>query len=90
MHKFPVKDPAAVLDYVFDWSAYYLASGETVSSYTVTVHNATLDSSSEASGVITAWISGGTAGKPATVVCRIVTSAGRTDERTGVIKVAHR
>lgn len=85
-----IKDPSAVLDYVFDWSDW-LATGEVISSHVITVDTGlTKDSSSEASGIVTVWLSGGTAGTNYKVACKIVTSAGRTDERTMWIKVADR
>ena len=75
------KDPEAVLDYAFDWSSW-LADGETITTPTVTAETGlTLDSSSESGGVVTAWVSGGTAGNNYSLECKIVTSAGRTDER---------
>ncbi len=85
-----LKDPNAVLDYAFDWSSW-LASGETISSRTVTVPaGITLDSDTEASGSVTAWLSGGTAGEDYQIACLIVTSAGRTDERTVRVRVRER
>ena len=84
-----LKDPDAVLDYAFDWSSW-LASGETISTETLTGSGVTVDSSSESDGVVTAWISGGTAGQTATVACKIVTSASRTDERTIKLKIQER
>jgi len=84
------KDPEAVLDYTFDWSDW-LATGETISSYTVTVPTGiTKDSDSQADGVVTVWLSGGTAGTNYRVECKIVTSAGRTDERSIWIKAVER
>lgn len=95
------KDPSAVLDYVFDWRALtngtgrtdWLAAGETITTKTVTVSTGiTLDSDSltNSSTSVTAWLSGGTAGQSYTVTCRIVTSAGRTDERSIKIQVVER
>ena len=82
------KDPAAVLDYDFDFATNYLAGGETISSETVTAEaGLTVDSYSESSGVVTAWLSGGTASQDYTVTCQIVTSASRTDERSITIQV---
>lgn len=75
------KDPDAVLDYQFDWSQW-LASGETITSKTVTVAGVTLDSSPNDDTAVTCWLSGGTAGTTATCSCRITTSAGRTVERS--------
>lgn len=95
------KDPEAVLDYTFDWkplthgvaaaTSDWLATGETISSYTVTAQTGlTKDSDSQADGVVTVWLSGGTAGINYKVACKIVTSAGRTDERSIWIKVVER
>lgn len=85
------KDPDAVLDYSFDWydsGNGWLATGETISSHTITVETGiTKVSDSESSGVVTVWLSGGTHGNDYDVACKIVTSAGRTDERTMVISV---
>lgn len=97
----PLKDPSAVLDYVFDWkprthgvsgaTSDWLATGETISSYTVTAETGlTKDSDSESDGVVTVWLSGGTAGENYKVACKITTTAGRTDERTIWIKVVER
>ena len=84
------KDPEAVLDYAVDWSEW-LQSGETISSYTVTVPTGlTKDSDSSASGVITVWLSGGTAGTVYSVEVKITTSLGRTDERTFKIRCIER
>ena len=89
-----IKDPNAVLDFAFNWNdstSPWLATGETISSHTVTVETGiTKDSDSEAAGKVTVWLSGGTAGNWYTVACRIVTSAGRTDERTMRIQVVQR
>jgi hypothetical protein len=85
-----IKDPDSTLDFAFDWSSW-LATGETISSHTVTVSSGiTKGSDSEASGKVTVWLSGGTAGTWYTVACKIVTSAGRTDERTMQIQVKNR
>lgn len=95
------KDSDAVLDYAFDWkplthgvsgaTSDWLATGETISSYTVTAETGlTKDSDSQADGVVTVWLSGGTAGINYKVACLIATSAGRTDERTIWIKVMNR
>jgi hypothetical protein len=85
-----VKDPQAVLDYGWDWSSW-LADGETITSHTVTVPSGlTLDSDNESGGTVTAWLSGGTDNTEYRVVCQIVTSQGRTDERTLRILVQDR
>ena len=85
------KDPNAVLDYSFDWAAEWLTVGETISSHVMTVGTGlTKDSDSESSGIVTVWLSGGTAGVNYPVACKIVTSAGRTDERTILIECVER
>ena len=95
------KDPDAVLDYKWDWKALtngsglsdWLASGEIISSHTVTVPaGITKDSSSQtdANTSVTAWLSGGTAGTDYTVTCQIVTNAGRTDDRSILVQVLER
>jgi len=85
-----LKDPSAVLDWMFDWSDW-LASGETITDHTITADTGiTVDSSTEDAGKVTVWLSGGTAGINYKVACLITTSAGRTDERTIWIKVVER
>lgn len=85
------KDPAAVLDYAFDWSAKWLQSGETIVSYSVAVDaGITKDSDSESSGTVTVWLSGGSVGTSYTVTCQITSSLGRTDERSATINVLDR
>jgi len=82
MKELPAKDPDEVVDYQFDWSLV-LASGETVTTSTVTkTGSITKDSDSQSSGVVTVWVSGGTEGELCTLASKIVTSAGRTLERT--------
>lgn len=79
-----IKDPAATLDYKFDWSRW-LASDETIASFTVTV-DVGLTKSSAASAdsgkSVIVWLSGGTLNSRYNVVCQIVTTAARRDERT--------
>ena len=95
----PLKDPSAVLDYVFDWKEECLATGETIAVdsetgeklITITADTGiTVDSSTEDAGKVTVWLSGGTAGINYKVACLITTTAGRTDERTIWIKVVER
>lgn len=92
-----IKDPDAVLDYKFDWAALtngtggsnWLASGETISSKTITATSGiTVASSSitDTNTSVTVWLSGGTDGSDYLVACKIVTSSSRTDERTITIQ----
>jgi hypothetical protein len=85
-----VKDPDAVLDYVFDWSRW-LAGDETIVDSNVEASaGINLDSQSNSSTAVTAWISGGTTGQPYTVTNRITTNLGRIDDRTITIRVTPR
>ncbi len=84
------KDPSAILDWAFDWTDW-LAAAETITDHTITADTGlTVDSSTEDAGVVTVWLSGGTAGENYKVACLVTTSAGRTDERTIWIKVTNR
>ena len=86
------KDPQAVLDYGFDWSASgWLATGETISTSNWTVEaGITKDSDTNDNTTTTIWLSGGTAGEDYTVTNTIVTSASRTDERSIIVAVRER
>jgi hypothetical protein len=88
-----IKDPAAELDYGFDWATDgWLATGETVTTSTWTVAAGLVQAASgiSAGKVTTVWLSGGVAGTDYTVTNRIVTSGGRTDERSLTIRVRQR
>jgi hypothetical protein len=82
------KDPNAVLDYSWNWGTWL--GSDTIASYVIEVDGVTLDSDSRATAVITAWLSGGTAGETATATCRVTTAAGRTDDRTLYLDVDER
>ena len=85
-----IKDPDAVLDHAWDWSAW-LADDETIVTHDIIVTSGqvTIDSSSEQDGVVTAWLSGA---EPRTVrvTCRVTTSQGRVDDRTITLRVQDR
>lgn len=77
-----VKDPNAVLDYQFDWTAW-LAEDETISTSTMTAQDGiTVDSDDNDTTTATVWLSGGTAGQRYEVTNRIVTNQGRTNDKT--------
>lgn len=85
-----IKDPAAILDYSWDWSQW-LQTGETITTSTITPSpGLTIQSSSFTSTVATAWVKGGTAGQPYTVTNEITSSGGRTANRTISIRVQTR
>ena len=82
------KDPDAVLDYVFDWTAW-LDTGETIVSHDASVElgDVVIDSTNPSTEMVAVWVSGGTLGTNAEVRCRITTSEGRTDDRTIVLLI---
>lgn len=98
------KDPDAVLDYTTAWRDWLDVMDDTLTSHTMHVDDGiTLDSSQinsdevtidgesyPANTVVTAWFSGGTQGENYDATYRIVTSDGRTDDRTITIKVRER
>ena len=87
-----IKDPDAVLDYAFNWSDWLDSDNspaETIFSYTITISGGgdspislTNDSDSKTGDIITVWLSGGTVGEIYRVACKIVTTEGRTEERS--------
>lgn len=84
-----VKDPDAVLDYVWDWTDWL--GDDTIKSFEVTVPEPlTLDEEAEASGIVTAWISGGLVNKAYVGKCQIVTVDGRTEDRSAIFIMQER
>ena len=89
MAKVYTKDPNAVLDYIVNWTDWL--DGDTISTSTWTVGTGlTKDSDSKSSTAATAWLSGGTSGCTYSVSNRIVTAAGRTEDRTFYVTVKER
>lgn len=85
-----VKDPDASLPYEWDWAAW-LSDGETITGTVITADpGITVGAPSQAAGIVTVRISGGTAGTTYRVACRITTSGGNIDERTKRIMVRDR
>jgi hypothetical protein len=90
-----VKDSDGVLDFEFNWVDHpdgpWLSASELITSHTITASpGITVDSSTDDGEKVTVWLSGGTAGVPYTVACKITTNQGRTDERTMTIRVQNR
>ncbi len=87
------KDPDATLDYGFDWTDW-LAGGESIATWTVTVNGVTKEAEDRVGPVVTVWVSGGTPGPSsiATITCAITTDASpaRTDNRTIYLKIQER
>jgi len=75
------KDPAATLDYQFNWAEWL--AGDTIAASTwAAADGLTVEEDDFTNVLTTVWLSGGTAGLAYAVTNRIVTALGRTDERT--------
>lgn len=98
-----LKDADAVLDYKFDFAPLtngqlgaesdWLEAGETISDHTVNADTgitADSDSITDSNTSVTVWLSAGTAGSKYRVNCEIVTSGGRTEQRSMMVKVVNR
>lgn len=84
------KDPSAVLDYTTDWSQWLL-TGDTIASATVVATaGISVNSFSNTTTSVSAWLAGGTSGVPYQVTFGVVTAQGRTDERSITVNVANR
>lgn len=85
------KDPNAVLDYTFDWGPYLTPLSDTIVTVTwVPSSGLTVASSSNTSTSATAFVSGGVPDATESLTCRIVTAAGRTDDRTISLNIVSR
>ena len=81
-----IKDPDEVLDYRLDFEDWL--DTDTINSETVTVEDGiTLDSETNDTTTVTAWLSGGTVGETYTVTYQAVTEAGRTVERSIKVRI---
>lgn len=87
-----IKDPDAVLDYSIDWEAWL--DGDVITGSTWLIGGSgsdmSVDSDSNSNTATTVWLSGGAMGRSYDVTNRIVTSAGRTDDRTICVSVRQR
>ena len=85
------KDPDAVLDYAVDWSLW-LAGDEISSSEWILEDGVDLEQVTAVNTPTkaTVWLRGGEKGTTYLVTNRIVTSGGRTDDRTISVKVEDR
>jgi hypothetical protein len=90
----PVKDPDEVLDYGFNWNdtdrTPVLDTGETIltSSWAVVEGDVVINSNSFiASGLVTVWLSAGTAGTACVIRNRVTTSGGRTYDQSAKLRI---
>ena len=85
------KDPNAILDYTFDWTAWLLPILDTISTATFLPDSGiTVQSSSHTTTTATAFVTGGTVDTTQNLICRITTAGGRTDDRTIQLKIVNR
>lgn len=83
-------DPNDVLDFAVDWTDW-LETGETITAKTVNATaGVTVDSHSEAAGVVTVWLSGGVLNARAIVTCHVTTSNARQADQSFGVLVAQR
>lgn len=76
------KTAAEVLDYTIDWSRVLTPDTDAISSVSWAVTGATEGTNSTSGARTTCFVSGGTAGSAALATCTIVTTGGRTHERS--------
>ena len=87
------KDPDSTLDYTADFSTYLTAITDTIASASVIVPTGiTLDSSTNTTTSVTAWLSGGTAGTEYKITYRITTASvpARIDDRSIYVRVVEK
>ena len=86
-----IKDPDAILDYPISFVDWLADIGDTYASHTVTTTGTLVCvSSTQAAGIITPLLSGGTVGQTESFTIRIVTATGRQDDRTFYLKIVER
>jgi hypothetical protein len=90
------KDPAAKLDFLFDWSAW-LPIGDTISTSAWAIDVAP-DASLAIAGspapsntttTTTVWLTGGTLGQRYVLRNRVVTVGGRTEDKSAAVAEEH-
>lgn len=91
----PNKDPDSIIDYGTDWGnaeyGSWLADGETiVTSSWVVPTGLTSVSESNTTTETAIFLSGGTVGETYTLTNRVTTSAGRTEDRSMLIKCSEK
>lgn len=84
-----IKDPDAILDYTIDWTAWLDDLSDTIASRTIVAQSGIVCDSSTISGKkVIMWLSGGSkVGNTYQVTCRIVTTSGRTDDRSIYVQI---
>ena len=87
---FPPKDPAAILDYLFDWSDW-LSAGDQIDTVVFTVSDGvTKQSQNQTATQAVVWVNGGVDDETYEIECKITTTGGRTEVRTRRLPVKER
>ena len=86
-----VKDPAALLDYSWDWSEWLAEIDDTISSATVTVPDGltAVGAPVVVDAIVTQRVSGGGADGAYRMVCQITTVGGLIDERSIYLTISN-
>jgi hypothetical protein len=93
VQSWPSKDPNEVLDYQFDWADEddpRLEDGETLtdSDFSVVTGTVVIDSQDWVpTGLTTVWLSGGTLNEACVILNRVVTSEGRTYDKSARLRI---
>jgi hypothetical protein len=87
-----VKDPAARLDYSWDWSDWLADVADTIQDATVTLPDGLTASGSPVVGdtMVTQRVEGGALNSLYRMVCQITTLGGLIDERSITLTIAER
>lgn len=87
-----VKDPGALLDYSWDWSAWLAEVDDTITSASVSVPEGLTAVGSPVVGasLVTQRVSGGVVDGAYALVCQITTVGGLVDERSIYLTVSER
>lgn len=87
-----IKDPAALLDYSWDWSKWLAEVADTISSATVTLPAGLTAVGAPVVGdvEVTQRVSGGAVDTTYIMVCQITTVGGLIDERSIYLTISNR
>ena len=86
----PLKDPAALLDFGFDWTAWLVGNDTIVASTWVATPGVEVSDETFDAHTTTVWLNGGTVGVTYDLRNQVTTSAGRRDERSMRVSVRER
>ncbi|WP_420032209.1 hypothetical protein ACN2WE_04945 [Streptomyces sp. cg28] len=86
------KDPAARLDYTWDWTLWLASTADTISAARVTLPAGltAVQAPTLTDTVVTQRVEGGVLGDTYKMVCQITTSSGLIDERTIDLTILNR